>query len=161
MGTAIALLTLILCSLGLLYLSRHVAVWADKSIKEISEQEEALAQEYKDLKKRKAALNSEIQGLEQKIFLLENDWVEPTETVPLPKAKGTSAEKTAAQWLLSSGKLTLEQFQKAQKLTGKLAQDFVETCIVLDFLDEDAISSSRKIMRTGVAPSKDSKAKKN
>ncbi len=154
---AVALLFLVVCSLGFLFFSKQIVIWYNRSVADIATQEEALATEYKELKKRKAALNSELMGIEQKIFLLENELAEPDETAVVAPRSRKSPAKAAAQWLLSSGKITMEQYQKATKLTGRVAQDFVETCIVLDFLDEETIAMARRIMRTGEVPKLQSK----
>lgn len=160
MVIALALLLLVACSLGFLFFSKQIVIWYNKSLAEITAKEEALSTEYKELKKRKNSLKSEIQNIEQKIFLLKNEWIEASEETPTHHKSTKSSEEDVSRWLLSSGRITMEQHQKAQKLTGKVAQDFVETCIVLDFLDEKTITEARRIMRTGQLPPREIKAPK-
>lgn len=114
------------------------------------------------VKAEMTALLTEQRGLESDLLQAENqlivaDWhaheqpmpkesaapVSPLSPPAHPRAAGkqlmTLAQRNESQgrWLLSNGKISLEQHEKAVRLVGQVGPDLLQTCLLLNYIDKD------------------------
>lgn len=139
---AVFLLTLLFLTMGLLARSvihrRH-----QQRVAEIKREERELDARLEAVLVKHRRLTRETEALEDRIVLLEGGLAELEQVQATVMKSGAVAGPDgdpAARWLLSTGKLSLEDYSKAvslmEKGDGQLG--FVEACLALGVISQEA-----------------------
>jgi hypothetical protein len=136
---AVFLLTLGFMAVGLIARSlihkRH-----QDQVAEIKREEQELDERRDAVLARHRRLTKEMEALEDRVVLLEGGLTEVEQQQKAQQAGEVSGPESdpAARWLLSTGKLSIEDYSKVMKLLRKSDEKlgFVEACLALGVISQ-------------------------
>lgn len=109
--------------------------------REKSKQEHAkLVERYEELLLEQQEINREISELDQHITRMQYGYEgESASHSPSPSDQDESVEEALSSHMISTGLLSLEQYQKAKHTMQTMKLDLLGTCLALGFITESAV----------------------
>lgn len=144
LAVSLVILAVVVAS-GLLVFKR-LDIWQSSRLEYYSQLETETKDRLAKALEEKRALDSRLGEMETQISLAGWKLEAPSGSLPpgmVPpkrfKRPLTTDERNdrLSRWLIKNGKVTVEQHEKALKLVGKIGNDVVETCLLLNFIDAE------------------------
>lgn len=148
--------TLILCGLCLgIFLAVRSAMsgWRDRELGALESRNRAVRAKYEAVLARKRDLARELEDKERALAGLRTN-VEGIKTISAHDLDidGSDETERVSRYLLSQGKLSLEQSQKAQDKMTTLQMDYLAVCLTLGFIDLNTAKAASKIAKQPEKP---------
>lgn len=122
--------------------------WRDRELVALESRNRAVRAKYEAVLARKRDLARELEDKEHAIASLRNNG----EGIKAISANdldmdGSDETERVSRYLLSHGKLSLEQSQKAQDKMATLQMDYLAVCLTLGFIDLKTAKAASKIAK--------------
>jgi|GEM_PF-4251787 len=162
MGVFLSVLALSFIAVAGILVDRHLRARFEQEERDLVAAEEDVKTKLAELLSEKRKLESDLIQAESQLTVA--DWHAHEQQMPKesaapatplppparPKAVGkppmTSNQRNERQgrWLLSNGKISLEQHEKAVRLVGQVAPDLLQTCLLLNYIDKDTAKKAQE-----------------
>lgn len=141
----IPLILLALVAGGALFFYRVISQSKELKINTLSKQKQKYQSKYEYLVRKKNELKAELAEKERQLATLRNsqEGIKTYTAADLDISEESETEKIS-RFLISSGKISMEQNEKAMKKMAVLKMDFLATCMALGFID---LETSQKVMK--------------
>ncbi|ADU62321.1 MAG: hypothetical protein KUA35_02225 [Pseudodesulfovibrio sp.] len=127
--------------------------WRDRELGALETRNRAVRAKYEAVLARKRDLTRELEDKEHALASLRNngEGIKAISTHDLDM-DGSDETERVSRYLLSQGKVSLEQSQKAQDKMGTLQMDYLAVCLTLGFIDLSTAKAASKIAKQSEKP---------
>lgn len=133
-------------------LFRSISNNKSSNIHSLSRELEKIQTKYDYLRARRQELRRELQEKERTLLNKRNNQEKiPTISVEDLDHDETDESEKISRYLISQGKLTMEQHEKARQKMGILKMDYLGVCMALGYID---LETSKQVMKANQIKSK-------
>lgn len=145
----IPLILLVLIAAAALFFFRLITQSKVSSINSLANYLQKVQSKYEFLAKRKSELKAELARKEQELATLKNnqEGIKTYSAADLNITEEDENEKLS-RFLISSGKITMEQNEKVMNKMDILKMDYLSACMALGFIDLETSKKVKKANRS-------------